>query len=180
MSSSSCFRILERQIEGDARRHAFGERVGLDPPSRAFGARQDRAKASARSACTPMTRGAQTERRAHEAAAARAAAAADRHEDHVGRPRLEDLERVGRDAGNQQRLVRGVDVAQSARAALPARPPRAPRRSRGRTRSRSAPNARIAAFLSGLLPTGTIDRARDPSPGGRRTRSTGRGCRCSR
>ena len=51
----------------------------------------------------------------HDRAAAGAAAAADRHEDDVGvRLLFEDLERVGADAGDQQRLVGGMDIAQAA------------------------------------------------------------------
>ena len=52
--------------------------------------------------------------RAHQAAAAGAAAAADWHEHDLDvRHLVEDLEGVGRDAGNQVRLVRRMDVAQT-------------------------------------------------------------------
>jgi hypothetical protein len=48
-------------------------------------------------------------------AAAGAAAAADRHDDHLHvRQFLEDLQRVGADSGDEQRFVRGVDVTQPA------------------------------------------------------------------
>ena len=60
-----------------------------------------------------MTSALQPEPRPRERAAAGAAPAADRHEHDVGvRQLLEDLERVGRDAGDEQRLVRRVHVAQ--------------------------------------------------------------------
>ena len=67
--------------------------------------------------------------------AARAAAAADRHQDDVDVGLLfEDLQRVGADAGDEQRLVGGMHVAQAALVLQTAPPVRAPRRSRVRTR----------------------------------------------
>ena len=63
---------------------------------RAVPVRHERANASARSACTPITCARLPSPVRTMTAAARAAAAADRHQDHVGvRLRLEDLERVG-------------------------------------------------------------------------------------
>ena len=76
--------------------------------------RHDWAKASAPAAWTPMTRARLPNPRPHQRAAARAAAAADRHEHDVGiRQGLEQFEGVSSDAGNEQRLVGRMHVAQA-------------------------------------------------------------------
>ena len=111
--------------------------------------------------------GREPERVARADQAADARAAADRHVDgvEVG-DRAEELERVGADAGDEL-AARTVRRSAALRARRARRRARAPRRSRGRARSSSAPNARIAAFLSVELPCGTtIDAAHAVAPRG--------------
>ncbi len=117
--------------------------------------RHERAKASAPSAWMPMTstwRPAtvvpariRTRRCRRRSARAR----------HRRRTALEDLQRVGRDAGDEMRLVGGVHVAQAVGALTSSSTcSRASSKSRPCSMT-SAPSARMAAFLSGLLPVGT-------------------------
>ena len=176
MSSSSLLQDPERQVERDARGHAFSERFGAladdtcpRPP------RSGERVGPLRLDADHLRAAADAVRTMH--AAARAAAAADRHEDDVDvRLRLEHLERVRADARDQQRLVRGVHVAQPALVlqlldALARFVEVAAVFDQTRRRS-----ARIAAFFSGLLPTGVDDRARARRHAGTPALSTVRDC----
>ena len=179
MSSSSRFEDLERQVEGDARRHAFGEGVGrLADDARPVLPRSRERVGALRLDADHLGAAAEPVRTMR--AAARAAAAADRHEDDVGvRLLLEDLERVGR-RRRRSAAARSRSGCSAGRVrAAAARPARALRRSRGRTRSARRRSARIAAFFSGLLPSGDDDRARHAFAAGTPARSTARDCRSS-
>ncbi len=101
---------LLRQLERGARGEAFGERLHpvLDEAAFAPGAVGGRC-ALRLDADHPH---AGTDGRGDDAGAGRAAAAADRDDDRVERRLfLQDLERPGGDARDQQRLVAGVHVA---------------------------------------------------------------------
>ena len=141
--------------------------VSADSPTTRVPVRQDRATASAFCGADADDPRLQAERVADGDQPARAASAADRHEHDVDvRQRLEDLERVRADAGNQVRLVGGVDVAQAARRRTSLRT-----NSRASSKSRPcsmsvAPQARIIAFLAGLFCRGHDQRARHAGASG--------------
>ena len=149
-----------REGERDPRLQALGERVHLVLHQPAFapraigGRRGVGLHADHLDACA--------DRLGRDTRAGRAAAAADRHDDHLDlRLALEHLERRGRDAGDQQRLVARVDVASAASAAATSA-----QRSRASSKSApcsttSAPSDRIAATFTGLAPPGHEDRRRD-------------------
>src|SRR5581483_4191477 len=100
----------EWQIERDARRHPFGERVGLLAADALRAAPRSRERVGALGLDADDF-GAAAGAAARNRAAAGAAAAANRHEDHVDVRRLfDDLETVGADAGDEQRLDGRVDV----------------------------------------------------------------------
>ena len=132
--SSSCSHMIAlRQLERDARGEPLGERLHaiLEQPAllpRSVGRRR-------RVGLDADHLDAGAHRLGGDARARRAAAAAHRHDDHVDRRLvLEQLERRGADAGDQLRLVAGVDVAVAVLGCELRRSARAPRRSRGRAR----------------------------------------------
>ena len=109
--SSSCSQSIRCGSSNATRVARPSARVAIVSSSRLRDS-QERYAAGAASDWTPITSIDVADRLGGDAGAGGSAPAADRHDDDVDlRLLLEDLERVRPDAGDQQRLVAGVDVA---------------------------------------------------------------------
>ena len=121
-----------------------------DPPPRGSGPAPTRERVGARRLVADDVRRGPSSRAHHHAA--RPAAAADGPITTSASGSAEDLLGVGGDAGAEPRFVRRVHIAPPAVGRRDLVALRAPRRSPARAPRRSAPRARMAAFVSGLLP----------------------------
>src|SRR3989442_15771095 len=103
---------IERQIERDARRDALGEGVRAVADNAGPVLPRPRERVGSRGLHADDF-GVAADAASYDRAAARAAASADRHQDHVRIwELLEDFERVGSNSGEKKRLVRREHVAQ--------------------------------------------------------------------